>query len=132
MTPSATSAAYEISVYPARASAARPPKSRYTKVMNRAVRPAPITAARALALIASAPSVGPTVRCSTTSTGTGRAPPLISSARFLASSAENDPVICVVPDGSPAPQVTEGLTRGEEITFSSSTIATLRRSSWGG
>ena len=54
-----------------------------------------MSAAFQLASIAASPSVGPTVRCSMTSTGTGSAPPLISAARSLASSAVNVPVICV-------------------------------------
>ncbi|CAM5269039.1 hypothetical protein SBADM41S_08431 [Streptomyces badius] len=97
--------------------------------MKSAVAAAPIRAACALASMAAAPRVGPTVRCSTISTGTGRAPPLISSARSRASSALNDPVIWVAPDGSPASQPTEGSTCGDEMTFSSRTMATLRRSS---
>ena len=40
-------------------------------------------AAFALASIAASPRVGPTVRCSITSTGTGSAPPLISSGEVL-------------------------------------------------
>ena len=53
-------------------------------MMNRPVRASPITPAFQLASIASAPSVGPTVRCSMVSTGTGSAPPLMRMARFCA------------------------------------------------
>ena len=101
-------------------------------MMNSAVASTPITAAQALASIASAPSVGPTVRCSMTSTGTGNAPPWTSAARSLASASLNCPVICVDPPVMPTWHCTLGSTCGEEITLSSSTIATRRPGSPGG
>jgi hypothetical protein len=63
--------------------------------------------------MAAAPSVGPTVRCSTISMGTGSAPPLMSSARSRASSAPKEPVICVEPDGRPTLQPMDGATWGD-------------------
>ena len=95
-----------MSPYPASATVAIAPSSRYTRRMNSAVRITPITAALALASIAACPSVGPTVRCSMISTGTGRAPPRISSARFRASAAVNRPVIWVDPPAIPTLQAT--------------------------
>ena len=95
-------------------------------VMNSAVRARPIRAASTEASIASEPRVGPTVRCSATSTGTGSAPPRISTDRSLAWSAVKLPVIVVRPPAIPAWQPTDGSTCGEEITSSSSTIATRR------
>ena len=89
-------------------------------------------AARALASMASAPRVGPTVRCSTTSTGTGRAPPSMRTARSVASCCVNVPVILVSPPGMPMSQETPGSTWGEEMTSSSSTIAIRRIGSPGG
>ncbi len=89
-------------------------------------------AARALASMASAPSVGPTVRCSTTSTGTGSAPERITSASSSASSWVKEPVICVLPPIMPVPQPTDGSTCGEEITSSSSRNAICLRGSPGG
>ena len=80
------------------------------------------------ASMAAAPSVGPTVRCSMTETGSGSAPPSIRIARFWASSCVKSPVIWVVlrmlePQGT--------LTPGEEMTSPSRTIAIrLRASVW--
>ena len=99
--------------------------------MNSAVSRTPITAAWALASMAAAPSVAPTVRCSITSTGTGSAPPRIRTARSLASFAVNDPVIWVEPPAMPTSQGTDGSTCGDEMTWSSSTIATRRVGSLG-
>ena len=91
-----------------------------------------MTAAFALASIAAAPRVGPTVRCSMTSTGTGSAPPRIRAASSLASSVVN-----VAGDLRAAPRDadvagTSSSTCGEEITWSSSRIATRRFGSPGG
>ncbi len=94
--------------------------------MNSAVSAMPITAAQALAVIAAAPSVGPTVRCSTISTGTGSEPPLISRARSAASSEVKVPVIWVDAPGRPTSQATSSFTWGETITLESSTMATRR------
>jgi hypothetical protein len=90
------------------------------------VRAAPSTAACTLAVMAASPRVGPTVRCSTTSTGTGRAPARMSSARSPASSPVKSPEITVWPPPMPCSQGTEGSTCGLEITWPSSTIATRR------
>ena len=84
------------------------------------------------ASIASAPRVGPTVRCSTTSTSSGSEPPRTRAARSWASSTVNEPVICVLPPAIPTPHAIEGSTCGEEMTASSSTIATRRVGSPGG
>ena len=54
-----------------------------------------MTAALALASMAASPRVGPTVRWSMTSTGSGSAPPSISSARSLASASVKPPVMLV-------------------------------------
>ncbi len=79
-----------------------PPRTaRMNTAMNRAVSTMPITAALALASIAVAPRLGPTVRCFTISTGTGNAPPRISNASSRASSCVKPPVICVDPPGYP-------------------------------
>ena len=113
-----------MSPYAASAMVAIPPSSRYTKRTKRPVRITPITAALALASIAACPRVGPTVRCSMISTGTGRAPPRISSARSLASAGVNWPVIWVDPPVIPTLQATCGSTCGEEMISLSSTMAT--------
>ena len=113
-----------MSPYPASAMAAIPPSSRYTTRMNSPVRITPITAAFALASIAACPSVGPTVLCSMISTGTGRAPPRMSSVRSRASSGVNWPVIWVDPPTIPTSQATYGPTCGEEMISLSSTTAT--------
>ena len=100
--------------------------------MNPEVSSTPITAAHVLASMASAPSVGPTVRCSITPTGTGSAPPSIRVASRWASFSPKPPVIRVFPPVMPRPQETDGSICGEEMTFSSSTIATRRCGSPGG
>ena len=100
--------------------------------MYRIVRAVPSTAACTLALIAASPSVGPTVRCSTTSTGTGRAPARISNDRSWASRSVKSPVITVWPPPMPCSQATEGSTWGLEMTWRSSTMATRRVGSPGG
>lgn len=87
-----------------------------------------MTAARALASIASSPSVGPTTRCSMIFTGTGSEPPWMSAARSLASAGLKSPVIWVEPPVMPTPQATLSVTWGEEITLPSSTMATRRSS----
>ncbi len=69
--------------------------------MYRIVRVAPITAAWMLARTAASPSVGPTVRCSTISTGTGSAPARINRARSFASLSVNAPVMTVSPPVMP-------------------------------
>jgi hypothetical protein len=78
--------------------------------MNRTVKATPMIAALVLAAIASAPSVGPIVRCSTTFTGTGSAPARISSASSRASRSVKSPVITVVPPLMPWPHRTDGST----------------------
>ena len=50
-------------------------------------------AASTEASMAASPSVGPTVRCSMISTGTGSAPPLIRTERSLADSWVKSPVM---------------------------------------
>lgn len=82
-------------------------------MMNSEVSAVPMTAAQALALMASAPRVGPTVRCSTVSTGTGNAPPLMSRASSLASWSSKVPVIWVEPPPMPERQATDGSTWGK-------------------
>ena len=67
-----------------------------------------------------------------TSTGTGSAPPRMRAASSLASSWVKSPVICVDPPGMPTSHATDGSTCGEEMTSSSSTIATRRTGSPGG
>src|SRR5215218_10550505 len=94
--------------------------------MYRIVRAVPRTAACALALIAAAPRVGPTVRCSTTSTGTGSAPARMSNERSSASWLVKSPVITVWPPVIPCSHGTDGSTWGLEITWRSSTMATRR------
>ncbi len=88
--------------------------------MNSPVSAMPMIAASTDASIAASPSVAPTVRCSITSTGTGRAPPLIRIARSSALCWVNCPVIWVA---DPAPEQSSGWTAGEEITSLSSRIA---------
>ncbi len=85
--------------------------------------------ARTLARTAAAPSVGPTVRCSTISTGTGRAPARMRRDRSLASRSENWPVITVLPPVIPVRHATPESTLGLEITSRSRTMATRRRGS---
>src|SRR5215211_7845486 len=94
--------------------------------MNSIVRAAPRTAAWTLAEMAASPRVGPTVRCSTTCTGTGRAPARMSRARSSASRSVKSPVMTVWPPPMPCPQATDGSTWGLEITWRSSTMATRR------
>ena len=76
--------------------------------------------------MASAPSVGPTVRFSMMCTGTGSAPPSIRIERFLASSGVKLPVIWVDPPGIPTPHWMSETTSGEEMMSLSSTIAMRR------
>ena len=90
-----------------------------------------MTAAWALARMAASPRVGPMVRCSTTSTGTGRAPARMSRARSLASPWVKLPVITVVPPGMPTSQPTPEPTAGLETTRSSRTMAMRRVGSVG-
>jgi hypothetical protein len=97
--------------------------------MYRMVKAAPMAAASTLARMAASPSVGPTVRCSTISTGTGNAPARINSARSLASPSLKLPVMEVSPPAIPSPHATSGLTWGLETTSRSNTMATLRRGS---
>jgi hypothetical protein len=99
--------------------------------MNPMVSDTPMSAAWVLAAIASAPRVGPMVRCSTTLTGTGSAPARISSASSRASLSVKSPVITVLPPPMPCPHWIDGSTCGLEITWRSSTIATRRRGSPG-
>ncbi len=94
--------------------------------MKTAVAARPMSTACTLASIAAAPRVGPTVRCSITSTGTGRAPPWTRAARSCASSWVKVPVICVVPPVMPTPQAICAPTDGEEMTSPSRTIAIRR------
>lgn len=96
---------------------------------NSAVRTAPMPAAQAAAVMASSPRVAPMTRCSTISTGTGRAPPEMSRASSRASASSKDPVIWVVPPPIPAPQAMAGSMRGEEMILSSRTMAIRRRGS---
>ncbi len=53
----------------------------------------PATSEIAPARMLSAPSSGPTLRCSTTVSGAGSAPARSSTARSLADCAVNDPLI---------------------------------------
>ena len=92
--------------------------------MYRIVRLAPIRAAATLARTAASPRVGPMVRCSMTSTGTGRAPARIRRARSLASASLNWPVMTVSPPVMPWPHRTSVPTCGLEMTSRSSTMAT--------
>ena len=88
-------------------------------------------AALMLASMAAAPRLGPTVRCSSVSTGTGRAPARISRARSLAWSAVKSPVMTVRPPTMPVSQAMLGSTCGLDRTWLSSTIATRRAGSPG-
>ena len=72
--------------------------------------------ARTLASMASWPRVGPTVLREIVSTGTGRAPPLMRTARFCDEAGVKSPVIEVRPPWMPMLHCTPSLTCGEEIT----------------
>ena len=73
------------------------------------------------------PRVGPTTRCSMTFTGTGSAPPLISSRQVLGLlRGRMMPVIWVEPPAIPTWQATSASTCGEEMTLPSSTNASRR------
>ncbi len=87
------------------------------------VSPAPIRAAWRLASTAASPREGPTVPCSMTSTGTGRAPALTNSANSPALSSSKFPVIRVPPPVIPTSHGTEAATPGLERTVSSRTMA---------
>jgi hypothetical protein len=95
--------------------------------MNSTVAAIPSSAACHDASIAAFPNVGPTVRCSRTSTGTGSAPARISNARSFASAMPKLPVITVDPPAIPMSQVTVCSTCGDEMTLSSRTYRSCRR-----
>ena len=97
--------------------------------MYRMVRAAPMRAAWTLARTAASPRVGPTVRCSTISTGTGSAPARMRRASSLASFWLKAPVMTVEPPVMPSLQPISGETWGLEMTFSSRVMATRRAGS---
>ena len=78
--------------------------------------------------MASSPSVAPTVRCSTVSTGTGSAPARTSSASSSASAWVKLPVIDVRPPTMPTPQRTSSfdLRRGDHLAVQHDRDATGR------
>ena len=67
--------------------------------MNTATAPKPIAAARQPLSMESVPSVGSTVRSSSTRSGAGSAPARSTSARSFASSSENAPSMTASPPG---------------------------------